>query len=196
MKRTISVLLAVLLMMSMFAFAETAAPSVTVSQVIVPKTDVVIAEDFTVALTVLAEESVEKKVFDEIVAVAETAPVAEYFGEEVMTSVAAILPAEINVESLVMDEFFALSEENYDATYGDVDATFEFVTVYPDETVLVALVGILPAEDAAEDAEITWVAQEAVVTEGKVAVTFTQDVFESMAENQCVFALLRAEDVE
>ena len=56
MKRTIAFLLIAVLLMSVCAFAETAAPSVTVSQIIVPVGDVVIAEDFVIALQVVAED--------------------------------------------------------------------------------------------------------------------------------------------
>lgn len=201
MKRTIASLLIAVLLMSVCAFAETAAPSVTISQVIVPVGDVEIAENFVVALTPVAEETQEKKVFDEIAAFVAEEPIATYFGEEVMTTAAAYLPEEFDANTLVMDEFFVLTEENYDVAYGDVAATFEFVTPYEDGAVLLAMVGILPAEaDAeateAEEAAITWIPLQAVVSEGKVQVSFTQEILEMLKDNKCVCALLRADTVE
>lgn len=199
MKRTIVSLLLVLIVLvtGVCACAEQAVPSVIVSQVIVPKGETTVPVDsgFIVALTVLQEETVEKQVFDEIVAVAqnENETVSSYFGEEVMTNAAVYLPEDLDVATLVMDEFFVLTEENYKAEYGDVTATFEFVTPYEDGTVLVAMVGVLPDENAGEDAEIEWVPFEAVASEGKVQVSFTQEILETLKVQKCVFALLRAE---
>lgn len=204
-KRTIvSLLLAVLLLTaSVGAFAEQvtpsitvadqATPSVTVAQIVAPTGETAVADDFIVALNAIQEETEEKKVFDEIAAFVEAEPVATYFGEEAMTAAAEYLPAELDVSTLVMDEFFLLTAENYDEAYGDVVATFEFVTPYEDETVLLAMVGILPGENAEEDAAITWIPLQAVASEGKVQITFTQEIFDALKENKCVCALLRAE---
>ena len=199
MKKMIATLLIAMLLMSACAFAETAAPSITISQIIVPTGGVEVAEDFVVALKVVAEETEEKKVLDEIIAFVVEEPVATYFGEEVMTVAAAYLPEELDNSTLVMDEFFVLEEENYDENYGDVTATFEFVTPYEDGAVLIAMIGVLPTEEALaenEEAAITWIPIPAVAAEGKVQITFTQDVFTSLQNNKCVCALLRAEDVD
>jgi len=108
-----------------------------------------------------------------------------------------------------MDEFFPLKEEGYATEYGDVEAIFEFLTVYEDETVLVALVGILPTDDeiaaaeaALEEGEeldeqalIAWYPQNAVVEEGKVRITFTEDVLTLLADHDAVMALLRGDEI-
>ena len=200
MKRTIASLLILILIMSACAFAETVAPSVTVSQILVPTGNVEIADDFVVVLNTIAEDSAEKKVFDEIEAFVAEEPVADYFGEEVMTAAAEYLPEEFDTTALVVDEFFALSEENYAADYGDVTASFEFITPYEDGTVLLAMVGILPDEEVVtteegetEEAAITWIPQQAVVSEGKVQISFTQEILEMLKNNNCVCALLRAD---
>lgn len=232
MKRMIASFLIVVMLMSVCAFAETAAPSVTISQVIIPTGKVEVAEDFKVTLKVVEKGTKEEKVFEKIqnvVTVAEK-PVAEYFGEEVMTAAVEVIAAAVanvlaekiesgalesgafafdafdaetfDTSSLVMDEFFMLSEENYDAEYGDVTAVFEFVTPYEDDALLIAMVGILPNEEAeAEEAEaeeteddgITWIPQQAVASEGKVHISFTQETLELLKDHQCVVALLRAE---
>jgi len=195
MNRIIALVVALMLLLSVCAFATEAAPSVTISQVVVPSADVVIAEDFVVKLTVIPEETKEKEVFDEIVAFIAEEPVATYFGEEVMTVAVEYLPEELDTSTLVVDEFFMLTEENYDESYGEVTAAFEFVTPYEEGTVLIAMIGVMPSEDA-EEAEITWIPAPAVASEGKVQITFTEEVFAMMQENNCVCALLRAEDFE
>ena len=66
------------------------------------------------------------------------------------------------------------------------------MTAYEEGTVLLAMVGILPAEG--EDAEIVWIPMPTEVLEGgKVKITFTQETLELLNENQAVLALLRAE---
>lgn len=199
MKRIIVLLLIAMQLISMCALAETVRPSITVSQMLIPVGDVTVGEEFVVALLAIGEETEEKMLFDEIASFVLEAPIATYFGEEVMTTAAVYLPEGFDANTLVMDEFFVLTEENYEEIYGDVAATFEFITPYEDDTVLIAMVGVLPAEvtdEATEEAAITWIPLQAVVTEGKVQISFTQEIFEMLKENKCVFALLRENTIE
>lgn len=212
-KKIISILLVlVMLAMNVCAIAEETAPvpSITLGEVAAPE-GVTYEETFVVYVTPVAEETKEAVVLEKIASfVTETeAPVVTYFPEETVTAVAEYLPEEFDAETLVMDEFFPLKEEGYTAEYGDVEAVFEFLTVYEDETVLVALVGILPTDDeiaaaeaALEEGEeldeqalIAWYPQNAVVEEGKVRITFTEDVLTLLADHDAVMALLRGDEI-
>lgn len=199
-KNIICVVLAMVMMLSFCAFAEeVAVPSVTLGALTAPE-GVTYEEGFTVYVTPVAEDSQEKVVLDEIVAFVETAPVAEYFGEETMTAAAAYLPEELDAAALQLDEFFPLEQEGYVTEYGDVEAVFEFLTEYEDDTVLIAMVGILPVEgevdETGAEVGITWMPMSAEAVEGKVKITFTQEMFEKMADREAVIAILRAEAVE
>lgn len=190
--KKIACVLVTLMMLTMAcgAFAE-ATPSVTLGEIVVPA-GVAYSEDFSISMTAIKPDTVEAAVFEEIASFVETEKVTAYFGEEVMITAQQYLPEELDVSALVMDELFPLETEGYEATYGDVEAVFEFVTAYEEGTVLLAMVGILPAEG--EDAEIVWVPMPAEVLEGgKVKITFTQVTLELLNENQAVLALLRAE---
>lgn len=192
-KNIICVVLAMVMMLSFCAFAEeVAVPSVTLGALVAPA-GVTYEEGFTVYVTPVAEDSQEKVVLDEIVAFVETAPVAEYFGEETMAAAAAYLPENVDAATLQLDEFFPLKEEGYVAEYGDVEAVFEFMTEYEDNSALIAMVGILPVEG---ETEITWLPMAAEAVEGKVKIVFTQEVMEMLAEREAVMAILRAEAVE
>lgn len=199
-KNIVCVVLAMVMMLSFCAFAEeVAVPSVTLGALTAPE-GVTYEEGFTVYVTPVAEDSQEKVVLDEIVAFVETATVAEYFGEETMTAAAAYLPEELDVAALQLDEFFPLEQEGYNAEYGDVEAVFEFLTEYEDDTTLIAMVGILPVEgevdETGAEVGITWLPMAAEAVEGKVKITFTQEMFEKMADREAVIAILRADAVE
>lgn len=189
-KNIICVVLAMVMMLSFCAFAEeVAVPSVTLGALTAPE-GVTYEEGFTVYVTPVAEDSQEKVVLDEIVAFVESDVVANYFGEETMTAAAAYLPEALDVTALELDEFFPLEQEGYVAEYGDVEAVFEFLTEYEDDTILIAMVGILPVEG---ETEITWLPMAAEAVEGKVKITFTQEMFEKMAGREAVIAVLRAD---
>lgn len=198
MKRNIiCVLLALVMMLSACcAYAEQveeAVPSKTVADLTVAE-GTEVEETVVIAVAAVEAETEEAQVFEEIAAVAEESSVVEYFNLDAQAQIQEALPEFTDMSSLEMDEFFALDQEGYDAEHGDVTATFEFVTPYEENTVLVAMVGLLPnAEDeAAEEAEIVWYAQQATVVDGKVQIIFTQEVLTLMQQQEAVLALLRS----
>ena len=221
MKKVILVAMVVCMLFSAVAFAnDEAVPSITVGVITLPEsvTDSD-AEGLAVYVTPVQENKVESKIFENIVKVAEETSVKEYFGEEVMKEVANFLPLEIlpvdveKVETMAdlekvniqIDEFFALNEEGYKAEYGELDVTFEFVTQYEEEDVLVAMIGILPEdckteyeedEELEEELEIQWIPVETAVVEGKVQVKLTEEILTMISERNVVFALLRVEDTQ
>lgn len=196
MKKIVSVLLVVLLIAScaLAEAANPARPSMTVATVVTPAGSAVAAEGLVITLNNLKPETKEQKVLEEIAVFVEEKPVVEYFGEEAMAAVVEILPETVATEKLVLDEIFVLDVEGYDSGFGDVEAVFEFATTYEDDTVLVVMVGIMP-EDGTEG-EIIWVPLQASVKDGKVNVSFTQDVLEAVQGNsgRVVLSLLRADE--
>jgi len=201
-KRIVSIML-VLAMLACaacaFAAESKAVPSITVGQLVAPvvsntETAVKYDESFAIFVKPVAEESKQAVVLQEITAVVEAqAPVVTFFNEEVVATVAEMLPEETDLSTLVMDEFFPLEVEGYVNEYGDVTAAFEFVTEYEDETVLIVLVGVLPNEGDPE-AEIVWYPIEATVAEGKVYIAFTEEILAQMADREAVMTVLRAEE--
>lgn len=194
MKKIVSLLL-VLMLFAGCAFAQTPAatrPSVTVADVVIPSAGVVGEVTLVITLNNVQPETKEQKVVEEIVVHVQEKPVVEYFTEEVIVQVAQYLPPEVKTESLVMDEIFVMDVQNYETAYGDVEARFQFVTQYKDNTPLVAMVGIMN-----EDGTITWIPMQATVVEGMVSIAFTQDVLEIVnGGNQVIMALLRADEVD
>lgn len=197
MKKIASMLLVMLLILSC-ACAEGAAkvrPSVTIADVVLPENVEVSGVGIVISLNEVQPETKEQVVLNEIIEVVKERPITEYFGTEVIAAVETFIPETAEVKNLVMDEIFVLNVEGYDDAYGNVEAVFEFVTSYREDTVLVAMVGILPYEGA-EDDEIVWIPMQANVVDGKVKVAFTQEVLEVVqsGSNRVVFSLLRVED--
>jgi len=171
--------------------------SVTVVEIVVPTTgEVVAAEDFSVYLPPLEEETVEHQVFEEIKTFVEVeaAPVIQYFPEETVAAIVEKLPETVVVENMQMDEFFPLKEVGYDEAIGDVEVEFQFVTEYKDEDVVIALVGV-PVEVVNEDGEIEiqikWTPVETRIVEGKVKIIFPVDVLKEVQQGNAMLALLR-----
>lgn len=202
MKRNIvCVILALVMMLTMSCVyaeqMEAAVPSKTVADLTVA--DGVAADpSVSVVVSVVEPETQEAQVFEAIDAVAETGSVVEYFEPITRLAIVTMMPENTDLSNLTMDEFFALDQEGYTAENGDLTATFEFVAPYEEETLLVAMVGLLPKAEAeetenAEEAAITWIPQQATVVDGKVQIIFTQEVLTLMQEQEAVLALLRVD---
>lgn len=202
-KNIFCVVLALVLMTCSFAMAE-AVPSVTMPQVtvaeIVSSTGVVIPAEVQIAVVAEPTEAQIKTVETVKVALVqltqeEAKPVAEYFGEEVMTAAVAkiveVLPEikieDVKVENFVVDEIVPVQVAEYDVEYGELEVTMQFVTEYEDDTVLIAMIGLIEGE------EIVWTPLPAVVSEGLVKITYTPELLEAMMNGEALLALLRAE---
>lgn len=188
-KRILSMMLVLMLAFAGFACAE-AVPSVTVETVVTvagatSSTGVVLPETFKVEVVPQSETAV--KVIAEITEAVKAAPVASYFGEEVMTAVAAKLPVAVETTALKLNELTTVTVAGYDATYEDVVVTLALTADYADDDTIVVLVGIVV------DGVLTWVPMDATIVDGQVNVTFTQEVLTAAGSNEMLFALLRAE---
>jgi len=194
MKKTMIWMLALMLCCVFAAHgAAEAVPSVTVEAVtkveaaIVTTAGTEVAEEDEVTMAIVLNEPTikEQQVFEEISAHVETMPIVEYFAPEVIEQAVAVLPEGKAVEELKMHEFYAVDTINYEETYGDVEAVFEFATTYEEGKTFVAMIGII-----SENGEITWMPMSAEVVDGKVKILFTQEVLMLLAENEAVCALL------
>lgn len=189
-RKVISFLLALAMLLTASLACAEAVPSAKVPTAVVSVAlkgsgDVAIAEDFAIAEAANSETAA--KLLEEIAEYVKEGSVANYFGEEPMAAAAEYLPAGIDVATMQLDEFFSVEVANYDVAYGEIVATFEFATVYEDDAVLLAMVGIV-TEDSIE-----WTPLQTAVNEGKVEVTLTQEILEAMMNGEAVLALLRAE---
>lgn len=191
MKKIISMLLALMLIASCALAQTPARPSVTVADVVIPSAEVVGEVTLVISLNDVQPETREQEVVEEIIEHVQEKPLAEFFTEEAISAAVEYLPPAVKIESLVMDEIFVMDVQNYETHYGDVEARFQFVTEYKDNTPLVAMVGIMN-----EDGAITWIPMQATVVEGMVSIAFTQEVLEivNAGSHRVVMALLRAEE--
>lgn len=190
-KRILSCLLALVVALASLSVAcAEFVPSINSSNVVnvstvVSASGAVLPADFGVAVAPQSETTIA--LATEIAEFAKSAPVADYFGEEVMASVATMIPAIVNTSALKVDELLPMVVSNYDAAYGDVILTLSAAAVYSENDVVVVLAGVVI------DGVLTWIPLEASVTGGAVNVVFTQEVLEAAGSSELVFALLRAE---
>lgn len=190
-KRILSMMLVLMIAFASFSFAcAEAVPSVTVEAVVTvaaatSSAGVVLPETFKVEVIPQSETAV--KVIAEITEAVKAAPVASYFGEEVMTAAAAKLPVAIDTAALKLNELTTVTVAEYDASYEDVVVVMALTAEYADDDNVVVLVGIVV------DGVLTWIPMDATIVDGQVNVTFTQEVLTAAEGNEMLFALLRAE---
>ncbi len=210
MKKLLSVLVALMLVLSMTAFAE-GVPSKTTSDLaeiteIETETDAEVSDDFVIEVvedTIMTAEEVEN--LYEAVVEEDMAPI-NYFDEEVQAAILESLNENVpETEALVLDdlkdweinEFCSIDAENYDPTYGDVTAVFEFATPYEVGQKLIALLALYDgtrtevepnvfrfnAEWIPLDAEVIETVTEDGETTSRVAVTFPVEVMTKMEDS-------------
>lgn len=239
MKKLISLMLALMMIVSACAFAagsissgSIASPSVSVGSVSKPKADVaeevtepglsmadvlsalkgeeeptaydavkktaadetVALQDFNLTLQVIQPEMPIYALLQEIAAFTAETPISEFLGEEAVVLAQPLLPEDADPAGLMLDELYQLIVSGYDLAYGDISAAFEFVTEYEEDIVLLAAAGLLPAEDA-EDQAILWLPMQAEVVEGRVQIQLSAQALETANAGQqtVAFALLQLE---
>lgn len=203
-KSVLCILLVLAMMCSVNVFAENAVKSVTASEIILPS-GVEVTAPIVVYLPPIEEETLEKEVFDEIVAFVQeqAAPVVEYFPVETIAAVVEKLPETVVAENLTLDEFFPLREVGYEEHYGEVEAVFEFAVSYKDDDVVIALVGV-PADGEEvilekggfiDEKGILWIPMDTRIEGGKICVKFTDEAMAGVKAGKAMLALLRADEV-
>lgn len=152
---------------------------------------VALKEDFVIQL--VAETETAAAVLTEVQEFVETEKIAKYFDEESMAAAVEYLPEDYDVENLMLAEVYELMVINYVVEYGDASATFEFAVEYPDDAILLGMVGIVNSEAVQKDApEITWFPVQAEANEGRVQVMVAQELLEQITDSEAaIFVLLQ-----
>lgn len=188
-KRIFSMMLVLVMAALGFSALAEAVPSVTIDSIVnvssvVSSTGVALPESFEIAVN--PQSAAAAAVIEEIATVAQTQPVAVYFGETAMAAISEKLPESVTTDTLKLSELTAISVADYNSSYGDITLTITTATEYDDDTVVVVLVGMWV------DGELIWMPMDAVVVDGQVCVVFTQDVLAD-GNSELLFALLTAE---
>lgn len=148
-----------------------------------------VKEDFAVRL--LAQTETADAVLKDVQAFVETEKIAAFFGEETMTAAAEYLPENYVTDNLMLAELYDLKVENYSAEYGEVDAKFEFAVQYPDDAILLGMVGV-PNDAADASGELVWFPVAAAASEGAVSLSISQELMERIAgSEEAIFILLQ-----
>jgi len=111
-------------------------------------------------------------------------PPVNYFPDAAKTEIAALVPKGTDLTKLNLSEYAAFSVGDYDATLGDIYATFQFPTVFTVGKTVVALVGF-----KSSDGTIVWHALETIVVNGNLRIVFPSTLLEKSG-HELVLAVL------
>jgi len=175
------------------AVAHAAVPSKTTQDMtkvtsVVSASGVPLGDDFAVELVQEAPAATQELAKVAAV-VSEGASPATYFADK-EADIALLVPEDFDINVLELNEFSPLTAINYDASYGDVVVSFEFVTEYIDGQVVVAMLGIVVGENDDGTALVEWYALRAEVVDGLVQVHFTQDILALLNGAEAMIAIL------
>lgn len=109
---------------------------------------------------------------------------------EIKQLIAQLLPEGFDLDTLVMNEFVTLQSFSYSEQIGDVICSFEFATVYEEEQIIVAVIGIFDAQGNVE-----WIPLEASIEKDvdgviRVKIYFTQEALVEAGEEPFALAIL------
>lgn len=110
--------------------------------------------------------------------------IANYFSDEVKKGMSALLPAETDLTKLRMSEYVALGIGDYDATMGDVSATFQFPTAFGTNKTVIAMVGY-----PASDGTVIWQALKTTVVNGNLLLVFPADLMTKIGHDAILAVL-------
>ena len=144
------------------------------------------AEGLLIELSVIDETPAEE-LFKEIQTAVSDQPILEYLGEEAIEEVAKLQDTE-GTDGYILAEMWVIRVETSQELPEIAKASYQFPVEYTEETSLIGLVGI-PGEET-----VTWTAVAAEIVDGKVVVTFPQEILEQILKNEnCVFILLQGQ---
>lgn len=187
-KRLVSLLLAVMLLMTGVVYAEfngSKTVADTTTSRVVTSTGLQVSADFTVTTTDPTTFSTE--VYNQIgmFLPGAGAGVVKFFSDDIQSEISALLPVGLDAAKLEMNEFSALDAINYLIAYGDVTVAFKFATQYVLGQTVVVLVGVNTPVG------VEWHVLEATVNaDGEVEVVFPADVVTLVNANDAVLAVL------
>lgn len=193
-KRSIGLALALLILgTSSLAFA-TGVPSKTTQDMttvvsIVSETGVELPPGFQIIPLVATESATRELAAIQSFVTTPNATVVQYFDVAVREEIAKLLPEGFDLDTLSMNEFLPITVVNYEESYGDVAATFQFATQYQEGQPVVALVGITDEVTGV----VAWTVLKAEVVDGLVKIHFTQDILLKIQSGDAMLAILNGE---
>ena len=158
--------------------AGAAVPSISTSDTtqvvsITPSSDAVSHENFAIFPTEPKDPMKEaiKEMYDFVNVTSPSQALAGFFLPEDQAKLAEKIPAALTPDMLDVNEMTPLGIVNYDVEYGDVDVRFSFATEYEAGKAVVALLGLMDAQE-----NFQWIALDAVAADdGDIVVKFTQE---------------------
>lgn len=225
MKKLVSLIVAMLLVLTAAAFAEEvvlSVPSVTTTDnTVVEKAETVsgveVEETFAIVVTP-DPEPVVKEITNlyQYVTEEKKAPIT-YFPEETKTKVLEVLAVKLagvekveeiedieaienlpDLEKMEINEFITVETFDYKEEYGDIKTSFTFVTEYQVEQQVVVLFGLYTGEiDENGEFVVEWIVLDATVEEdGSLSVVIPQEEMLMIQEAQSVAMAVLSEKLE
>ncbi|MBQ3080665.1 MAG: hypothetical protein IJC48_11830 [Clostridia bacterium] len=192
MKKTLAIVVALVLALSAFAYAQVPAALTTKDVKFVGAVDTNAAEiaaEFALVFDVDAEEvALEREQMEEFLK-DETKTVIDYFPDEAQKDIGVKLMDEkqegnLSLNSLIVTDFATVEIANYQESFGDVFALVDFAAEYDFGA---RVVGVLGLYDGSVDPltgkyNVAWAAVKAEVTEeGIVELLLTEDDFAAVS---------------
>jgi len=110
--------------------------------------------------------------------------ISNYFSDDVKKGMSALLPVGTDLTKLTMSEYIALGIGEYDATMGDVTATFQFPTAFAADKTVIAMVGY-----PASDGTVIWQALKTTVVDGNLHIVFPSDLMAKIGHDAILAVL-------
>ena len=115
---------------------------------------------------------------------AEKKVIADYFSDDVKKGMSALLPTDADLTKLKLSEYVALGIGDYDATLGDVSATFQFPTAFGTNQTVIAMVGY-----PASDGTVIWQALQTTVVRGNLQIVFPSELMTKIGHDAILAVL-------
>ena len=109
---------------------------------------------------------------------------ANYFPDDAKKGMAALLPTGTDLTKLTLSEYVALGIGTYDASYGDVSATFQFPTAFAADKTVIAMVGY-----AGSDGTMIWQALKTTIVKGNLVIVFPSDLMTKIGHDAILAVL-------
>ncbi len=217
MKKFVSMLVAMMLVLSMATASAAVVSKTTTDTTVVQKvetsTNVEVKETFEVKVTENAEPVVKQITQLYKFVTEEEQPVIEFFPEETKAEIKQVVAAKvaekilempelagltIDVEKMELNEFVTVEAIDYEEEYGDITVNFTFLTEYQPDQIVVALVSLFNGEvDEEDNPVVEWLVVDAVVLEdGSLDVVFTQEEMVKIQDAQTVALAVLSEAAE
>ena len=195
MKKMMAILAALALLIAGAVCCAEQLPSVELPRQIDAKVTVAQSAEMkeSLAIRLLAQTEAADAVLKDVQAFVKTEKIAAFFGEETIAAAAEYLPENYVTDNLMLVELYDLKAENYSPDYGEVDAVFEFAVQYPDDAILLGMIGVTnDAADAEASDELVWFPVPATASEGVVSLSISQELMERISGGEeAIFILLQ-----